>query len=153
MQKTIVEDDEVLYRRVQAGRNYRVPQSDGTFRLSSMAFSDPQYRPSVNRAELCNNDPTKVQLKTSDGVVSVIACDVRAIDSVIQYDQKNRPVQYHNIDVEHMPEENNYAHAEIYMQPATRSQGVFRRLMEGLAQLADQRKWEIELQEEIGNQA
>ncbi len=57
MQKTVVESDEVLYRRVPAGRNYKVPQSDGTFRLSSMAFSDPFYRPSVNRAELCDNDP------------------------------------------------------------------------------------------------
>ncbi|MEO8974108.1 MAG: hypothetical protein ABI406_21170 [Ktedonobacteraceae bacterium] len=47
-----------------------------------------------------------------------------------------------------MPEQNNYAHAEIYMQPATKIQGVFRRLMERLAQLANQRKWEIELQEE-----
>jgi hypothetical protein len=143
MQKTIVEDDEVLYRRVQAGRKLKVPQPDGTFRLSSQAFGDPHYRLSVNRAKLCDSDPSKVQLTSTDGVVSVVTRDVRAIDSVVLY-EKNRAVQLYNIDVEHVPEQDNYAHAEIFMSPSTKSQGVFRRLQERLAQMAT---WEIELQE------
>jgi len=145
MQKTTVKDDEILYRRVQAGKNRKVSQPDGTFRLSSQAFGDPNYRPSVNRAELCGNDPGKVQLDSTDGVVSLVTRDVRAIDSVIQYD-KDRPIQSYNIDVEHVPELNNFAHAEIFMSPTTRSQGVFRRLQERLARLA---KWEIELEDII----
>lgn len=143
MQKTTVKDDEILYRRVQAGKNRKVPQPDGTFRLSSQAFGDPNYRPSVNRAELCDNDPAKVQLNPTDGVVSLLTYEVRATDTVILYNQ-NRVIQSYNIDVEHVPEPDNFAHAEIYMTPPTRSQGVFRRLQERLARLA---KWEIELEE------
>lgn len=147
MQKTTVKDDEILYRRVQAGKKLKVRQPDGTFRVSSQAFRDPNYRPSVNRAELCDYNPSKVQFEPTDGVVSLVTRDVRAIDSVILYGQNRYPIQSYNIDVEHMPEQNNFAHAEIYMSPATNSQGVFRRLQERLAQLASQREWEIELQE------
>lgn len=112
MIKTYVEDGEILYRRIQAGKKYKVPQPDGTFRLSSMAFGDPAYRPSVNRAELCGNDPSKTQINPTDGVVSLIACDVRAIDRVVQHDRNGEPIFTHNIDVEHMPEPQNFAHAE-----------------------------------------
>lgn len=48
MQRTTVRDDEILYRRVQAGKNRKVLQPDETFRLSSQAFAGPNYRPSVN---------------------------------------------------------------------------------------------------------
>jgi hypothetical protein len=147
MSKTDVKDDEILYRRIQAGRNLKVSLPDGTFRLSSQAFSDPNYRPSVNRAELCNYDPKHTQMKPTDGVVSLVVHEVRAIDSIVQNDPKGQPIQTYNVDVEHVPEPENVAHAEIYMKPTTENRKVFHRLIERLAQLASQRPWEIELQE------
>lgn len=148
MQKTMVKDDELLYRRVQARRKLKVRQPDGTFRVSSQAFNDRYYRPSVNRAELCNYDPRLVQFEPTDGVVSLVTRDVRAIDHLIQYDSKQQPIQKYNVDVEHVPEPDNFAHAEIYMIPTTENpKAVFHKLIERLAQLASQRAWEIDLQE------
>ena len=55
-------------------------------KVSSAAFSDPLFRPSVDRAELIHNDPKKAQRNPSDGVVSIVARDVRSIDTVVQYE-------------------------------------------------------------------
>jgi GNAT superfamily N-acetyltransferase len=149
MQKTFVAAEEIVYRRIQAGRNYKKRLSDGTFRLSSQAFSDPNYRPSVNRAELCNHDPKYTQIVATDGVVSLVTYEVRAIDTVVQNDTHGELIHKHNVDVEHVPEPENYSHAEIYVHPDIQSRKVFHRLIERLAQMASQRPWEIELQEDI----
>ena len=139
-------DEEVLYRCVKHGRNLKVMQPDGTFKITAQAFADPYHRPSVNRATLCNNDPKSVQFEPEDGVVSVIAYDVRLIDSVVQKDSKGTIVQTFIVDVEHVPETKNYSHAEIFIDPASQSRGVVHRLMERLAYLANQRPWEIEME-------
>ncbi len=145
--KTPVMNEEVLYRCVRHGRKLKVKQPDGTFKLSSQAFADPYNRPSVYRAALCNNDPSQAQIESKDGVVSVVTHDVRLTDSVVQRDPKGRIIHKFNVDVEHVPEPENYSHAEIYIDPASQSRGVILRLMERLAYLANQRLWEIELRD------
>ncbi len=52
-----VTDDETLYRRVPCIEGLYVIQADGSVKVSSAAFSDRSFRPSVDRAELCHNDP------------------------------------------------------------------------------------------------
>ena len=147
-----IADDEVLYRRVPHVEGLYVVQADGTTKVSSAAFSDRSFRPSVNRAELCHNDPRETQRDPSDGVVSVVTGDVRSIDTLLQNDEKGNLIRTFCVDVEHVPIINhpalpdNLAHAEIYLIPASSNKAVFRRLCERLAQLANVRPWEIELQ-------
>ena len=147
-----VADDEVLYRRVPHVEGLYVVHADGTIKVSSAAFSDRSFRPSVNRAELCHNDAGQTQRDPSDGVVSLVTQGVRSIDSVVQNDSKGNPIRVFRVDVEHVPIVNhpelpdNPAHAEIYLIPTVSNKAVFRRLCERLAQLANERPWEIELQ-------
>jgi hypothetical protein len=148
-----VTDDETLYRRVPCIEGLYVIQADGSVKVSSAAFSDRSFRPSVDRAELCHNDPRKTQREPQDGVVSVVTRDVRSIDTVVQNDTDGKLIQAFRIDVEHVPILNhptlpdNAAHSEIYMNPACPNKSVFRKLLERLAQLANERPWEIELQQ------
>jgi hypothetical protein len=148
-----VADEEILYRRVPRVEGLYVIQAGGTVKVSSAAFSDRSFRPSVDRAELCHFDPRKTQHELSDGVVSVVTRDVRSIDTVVQNDTDGKPIQTFRVDVEHVPILNNptlpdnVAHAEIYTNPACPNKSVFRKLSERLAQLANGRPWEIELQD------
>src|SRR5438552_379704 len=103
MSKIYVDSSEILYRRVPYGKNLYVVQADRTIRFSSQAFSDPYFRPSVDCAELCQHDPSHTQLKPSDGVISVIASDVRAIEGIVQNDQNGNTIQSFAVDVEHVP--------------------------------------------------
>ena len=152
MSISFVVDTEILYRRVPRADGLYIVQTDGTIKVSSAAFSDRSFRPSVDRAELRHYDPRHTQREASDGVVSVVACDVRAIDTVVQKDKNEKVIQTFNIDVEHVPIINhpelpdNLAHAEIYTNPECPNRSVFRKLAEKLAQLANERAWEIELQ-------
>ena len=93
MPKTFVNDNETLYRRVPYGRNLYVVQPDSSIRFSSQAFSDPRYRPSVDRAELCHHNPTHTQLKPSDGVISLVTHNVRSIEGIVQNDQNGNALQ------------------------------------------------------------
>lgn len=78
----------------------------------------------------------------------VIAGKVRAIGPRQQFDSKNRPIGFMNIDIEHMPIENdggerdNLAHSEIYTDPPCGGK-PFRRICEALAQLANEAGWLI----------
>lgn len=150
MPRTFVNDNETLYRRVPYGKNLYVVQSDSSIRFSSQAFSDPRYRPSVDRAELCHHNPTHTQLKPSDGVISLVTHDVRSIEGIVQNDQNGNALQSFDVDVEHVPVVNdpvlpdNDAHAEIYTIPVCPNKNIFRKLSEKLALLASKRQWEIE---------
>src|SRR6266851_2998157 len=88
MLKIPVADDEVLYRRVPRVEGLYIIQAGAIIKVSSAAFSDRSFRPSVNRAELCHNDPGETQRDPSDGVVSVVTGDVRSIDTVVRNDVK-----------------------------------------------------------------
>ncbi len=147
MLKTPITNSEILYRRIPHDKNFLVLQ-DGKIRLSSQAFSDRNFRPSVDRASLRENDPRQTQRTLSDAVVSLITKDVRSIDYIVKASHEGY-FQSFDVDVEHVPIINdslgldNPAHAEIYIIPQC-DKNVFRKLKERLAQLANERLWEIE---------
>lgn len=148
--KSYVTDDEILYRRILD--EFYVPQDDGTVKFTSQAFSDVQFRTSVDRAKLCDNDPKRTRGKFSGGVVSLVTSDVRAIDDLKQYDKHQNPIQPFIVDVEHVPiindpiEPENRAHAEIHTKPECPNSKVFKRLRERLVLQANHRQWELEPQ-------
>lgn len=137
-------DEEILYRRVLYGKNhYRVDESGDVY-LSSTAFADKTWRPSVDRAELCGHDPSFTQQNEENAVVSVVCQDVREIDTVVENDKKGRQVLRHRVDVLPDPWPDNAAHAIVAPIPDYRKpKQVFRRLLEALVRLAQQRPWEI----------
>ena len=145
-----ITDDEVLYRRVPIkikGLLKTLP--DGTLKVSSQAFQDPNHRPSVDRAKLCEYNPRRTLGPYPGGVVSIITGDVRSIIDLVQYGRDQHPLGLIKVDVEPKPifddptEPDNPAHAEIYTDPSC-SRNAFQRLCERLALLANSRPWEIE---------
>ena len=140
-----VKDEETLFRRVLSGKNLYTVQS-GKLRLSSQAFADRKREPSVVRAALCNNDPSWAQQDDHDGVVSLVAIDVRQISVSGLHKEKAPTVQkeiQYNIDVVPRPLEANQAHAVICPTPPYRTNSVFRRVREALVLLASRRNWTI----------
>lgn len=142
-----VQDDEVLYRRVLYGvSHYRI--IDGKPKLSSQAFTDRNQAPSVDRATLRGNDPYLTQKNPTDSVVSLLTSDVRATDTVKTF-ENGVPKIIYKIDVVSVPligipgENDNSAHAEIRPNPEYKGDKPFRKLLERLALLANDRKWEI----------
>lgn len=141
-----VADDEFLYRCVfyrtsDGTKTYKV--ESGQVYVSISAFRDSSLAPSVDRAILCEYNPTYTQKNLEDGVVSLICQDVRLIDSVVQKDSKGKEEFTYKIDVLPRRLPNNDAHAQIEPTPTYRSKSVFRKLLERLAFLANQREWEI----------
>lgn len=140
MSTNVVADDEELYRRIRNLPGYYTIQ-DGKCRLSSQAFSDRAMRISVNRAVLCDGDPSSVQYENADAVVSFYVRDVRAIDLKGETDDKQ--VITYIIDVEPKPLPDNPSHAEIYATPMYASKSTFRRLIEKLARLYESGKAQL----------
>lgn len=147
MPENSITDDEILYRRVPAGRNLYEILSDGTIRLSSQAFYESGHRPSVDRAKLRNNDPKLTLGQFSGGVVSFVTLDVRSI-TIDVLDKQNSGSYHYDVDVEPAPVfghpmlPDNPAHAEIYTIPPC-DKKAFKILRERLLQLANTRPWEI----------
>jgi hypothetical protein len=133
-----------LYRRIPSGRDLYSLADDGTIKISSQAFYSGDFRISVDRAELCGNNPRYTLGQESGGVVSLVTRDVRSIVGLARNDSKGRVIRQFAIDVEPVPLPDNPAHAEIYAIPGfSYNEGkVFRRLRERLVQLAENR-WEI----------
>lgn len=147
---TPVTDDEDLYRCVWfsgGDGGLYVTNPDGSVKFGSMAFGDRSQRPSVDRAALCNHDPSWTQKRPSAGVAKVVAGKVRGIH-LEQRDSQNRVLGNVAVDVEHRPiqgdiiEPDNPAHAEIYTSPVC-SRSAFRRLCESLSYLANETGWLI----------
>jgi hypothetical protein len=143
-----VSDDEVLYRRLLYENNhYKILDSEQhTVQISSQAFADRSYKISVDRAKLCNFDPVYTQKQEECAVVSLVTRDVRKIDTVIERDKKGRDIIKHSIDVIPDKMEENQAHALIVPNPEYRNpnpRSLFRKLLEALARLANDREWEI----------
>ncbi|QLE55977.1 hypothetical protein [Nostoc sp. TCL26-01] len=142
----VVADDEILYRCVFHGldKYYRIGESG--LELSSQSFTDKNQAPSVDRAKLCNNDPKHTQKNPNDGVVSLIAGEIRSIN-VSQNDPKGNPIFDYKIDVYPRPTEDNPSHAQIEPSPDYATKGTFRKVAEKLARLATERinkqSWEI----------
>lgn len=146
MPDDFVDDDETLYRRLSAGRKLYNYKTDGTIKISSMAFTDREYKVSVDRAKLCNNNPMYTKGDEPGGVVSLVARDIRSINELTRNDPKGRPIKHFKIDVKPAPVQGNPAHAEIYAIPESTDAdegGAFHRLCKRLARLAEARQWEI----------
>ncbi len=142
MAHKFIDDEEILYRCVFAGRDcYR--KVENRIVVSSQAFTDREKQPSVDRAKLCDHDPNYTQQNPDDGVVSLVTKEVRQID-IVQNDPKGKPEFTYKIDVIYRPLEDNIAHAQIEPSPEYKNQKPFRKLLEKLAVLADQRGWEVE---------
>lgn len=144
-----VGDEEVLYRNISIMHNHCSRDAvTGRWRLSSQAFSDRYCRPSVDRALLCDSNPFHTKKHLKDGVVSVVAAEVRAIKDVTQNDANGKVIKSHAVNV--IPDAiipDNLAHALIVATPDYSNQRVFRRLLERLQKIAECRGWMIEPQE------
>ncbi|SRR5216683_865136 len=153
LEDNLVADDEVLYRRVLDGRDLYTTNADGTVEFYAQAFGDTEgFRTSVDRAKLCDNNPRYTLSTYSGGVVSLVALDVRSIESLPQFGKggvNQPPIQTFNVEVEPVPiindphEPDNPAHAEIYTIPECPNSRVFKRLREQLALLANARQWAL----------
>jgi hypothetical protein len=135
---TYVEDEERLYRLVQP--KY-VQWTEVGPRIGVNAFLAVNWRVSVDRAELCGHDPSHTQVDSMDYVCSMLTSDVRATSTVWSGPSKgvSAPTKY-EIDVEHVPEHDNHAHAEIYGNPPISRRKPFSKLKERLALISE---WEL----------
>lgn len=145
MLRTRITDDEILYRCLFPGMDMYRFRPDKTLEITSQAFADREYRASVDRASLCDNNPRHTLIDPMGGVVSVVAGDVRSIAGLSRNNKAGDPLQSFTVDVEHVPLPSNNAHAEIYtISPFTDTdKKVYRRLRIALAQLAEARQCEI----------
>jgi hypothetical protein len=134
-----VEDQEYLFRVVK-------PISIGQDgRPKTSAFNDRFKRPSVDRAHLIDNDPTKTALyQPGDSVLQLIASEIRGLAPLEELDKKGRRVLdegVHKADVEPVTEGHHEAHAEIFLtrhpdNGIETSSGVFARFQVQLAAIA-----------------
>lgn len=141
----MVGNDEILYRRVPA-RPECVAETDGQRIVSASAFNDRGRKPSVDRANLCGNNPSSCKNDEADGVAFLVTEHVRRIDSV----RRPPPEQaFYRVDVVARPIpanserglRENPAHAQVESDPAMESDARFRKLKEALARLA---RWIVE---------
>ena len=136
-----VENDEILFRCVSFGRGQCIRDEAGRGRLSSQAFTDRNFRPSVDRSRLCAGDPRHTQFSDSDGVVSLLTADVREISFM------HDSVTYQGEVIADPIGPANLAHAVISTAPPISQRNVFRKLLERLGHLAEVRGWMIEPRE------
>lgn len=151
LETSFVDDEELLYRSISYTKlkDYIQQTNDG-IAISSQAFSDRWLKPSVDRAVLNNNDPSKTQINPRDGIVSLLTSKIRKIDEVKRQSQDGENLTVYEIDVVHRPTPTNFAHAQIEPSPEleTKDKNIFRKLTRSLAFLATQRireyGWEID---------
>lgn len=139
-----IEDKEILYRRVPNIPDF-YSMVDGRLQLTSVAFNDPEMKPSVDRAKLCNSNPAHTKKEPTDGIVSLTALSIRQVD-IVQKDKSGAPKYIYRIDVTPDPDlvKDNPAHARISANPDFESKNVFKKLKESLAWIASQGGWLIE---------
>lgn len=106
-----VRDDETLYRAMlNTEKIIRYTYSGGQYEITSQAFSEPNRRPSVGRAEFTECDPALFlscsNLDKKSGVVSLNAGVVCDID-----------LELHTVKVKPAPKDGDPGHAEIIMIP------------------------------------
>jgi hypothetical protein len=140
-------DEETLYRSVRKQESYGEYYFDDNNKLiiTHDAFRDRNKEPSVDRAKLHNFNPALSKLNDTDGIVSLIAVDIRAIGDV-----KTEDV-CHAVDVVYDPIHNvpiNLAHSQITVEPKffgsnSKQNKVFKLLRIALARLATQGGWTL----------
>ena len=147
-----VEDDEQLYRSVRSvagGQQcYRIENGRTVFTVA--AFLDREKKPSVDRAKLQDFNPSRSRFDRNDGIVELVAANIRAIGLITQTKDKTR--SQHAVDIVPDPIKGepakkiaeNPAHAVITTQPPLTSGKAFERLKEALARVATDAGWCIE---------
>lgn len=131
-----IENDEELYRRIELNElNTKTPphytiKASGEIKIESAAFLGGE-RPSVDRAKLKCFKPEKTKKNVTDGIISIIAEDVRSIS-----------IQDYTVCVEYKPIDGNKAHSEIIISPNrdgisnSRRKSALSDLRRGLAHIA-----------------
>lgn len=132
-------DRELLYRLVPDVRDNYKQETDGSCRVTQVAFGDgPTDRkgprqPSVYRAKLCDFKPKSIRRNSTEFVVSLTAEQVRRISAALDRDR---------VDV--VPDtEDHPAHTLVVSNPAYMDKDPkFRKLRKQLAKAANS-NWEI----------
>ena len=144
-----IRDDEGLYRSVRGkyGEEYSY-DNIGKLKISSEAFRDRERKPSVDRAELKESNPSLSKRNDTDGIISLITADVRAIGTVKTKIQ-NTDTTVHAVDVIYDPIPENPAHSQIVVNPEffgskNKQRNVFKLLQLALAELAEKNGWTLE---------
>lgn len=133
-----VHDDEILFRRVENDKKNFYIHEDGVTRVTYSAFSDSSKQISVDRAELCNHNPSHTQKRPENGVVQLTAGEVRVIGNIEHGETKN-PYEFDVIPdpiIGHPQLEDNLAHALIWPDPEKLSKGAYTKLRHALAFIA-----------------
>ena len=123
----------------------------GKLRFSSQAFRDLNKKPSVDRAELKGFNPSLSKLNHTDGIVSLMTRDIRAIGTV-KTKIKDADAVVHAVDVLYDPTPENPAHSQIIVNPEffgskNKQKNAFKLLRRSLAKLATKNGWTLEPQE------
>jgi hypothetical protein len=142
----LIEDAAALYRR--APKTCIVRQGD-VERISSTAFNDRGFQPSVDLARL-RNSPEETKEEPTDGVLEFHAFEIRAIRD-IKVDAAAKPPTFYVVDVQHRPVAANEAmgivanpaHSQIEAAPHPNADTRFKKVKEALALIANRRGWLI----------
>lgn len=140
----LVQNDEILYRSIRGkeGREYATINGKPDFNYE--AFKATNRKPSVDRAML-RDHPSLSLLSDTDGIISLIAGQVRAIKSVESPEDGDA---VYAVDVIFAPTVENHAHAEIIVVPEyfgsrNKQRLAYRLLRIALALLANESGWTL----------
>lgn len=145
----LVQDDEELYRNVRGGPGSTEYSHDDTGKLiiQPETFRDRCKKPSVDRTELIEFNPSRALLNETNGIVSLMAGDVRSITDAVTTTEDGTVA--HAVDVVYVPTPERPAHAQITVNPEffgsrSKREKVFKFLQKALARLATQSGWTLE---------
>jgi hypothetical protein len=148
----IISDQEELYRSVRSDEIYKefYYNDVGQLIITEEAFRDRNKEPSVDRAKLRGFNPILSKLSETDGIVSLIANDVRSIGDVKTNNDNGE--SFHSVDVVYDPINEpieNLAHSQITVEPKffgsdNKQKKAFKLLRIALARLATKKGWTVE---------
>lgn len=140
-----VRNDEILYRSIdgEEGKEY-VTKSNGQPEFKYEGFKANNRKPSVDRAILTKH-PSWSLLSDTDGIVSLMASQIRGIKSVERPEGED---EVYAVDVVYDPTMENQAHAEIIVIPEyfgshKKRRLAYRLLRIALASLATKNGWTL----------
>ena len=135
-----IEDNEKLYRRVPIHKENTHPNErkyyydiSGVLKVTPYAFLDRDRQPSIDRACNRNLDPTETQQYDTDGIILLIAGDIR----------NKVNIDSHDVCVEYKPVYGNIAHSLILLKPHPDTRNKREKFREDLADIANMRGWEM----------
>jgi len=147
--QSILEDEEIVYRRIRV--EWARVNDDGRWVLTSQAFNDQGWKPSVDR-KILRAAPADSQMEPTDGIAQLLTAEVRATTGLIHNPEKPLADQVtYKLDViaRPIPPNNpeglaeNLSHAQIESDPTVASRSRFDRVKEALSRLAMNRDWVI----------